>query len=156
MPRHDGVNIGCERRERREVRGRNGLAVAQHARRRGMRISARIAVAGKVFQAACSAALGESGDGFGPRPGDGIGIGTEGSHPDDGIRGLGCHVDNGSEIEVDVAGGQQVTEVPPALARLRHPGRARIGQGGAVFGLQPRNVAALLVDRDDYVGLALA
>ena len=113
------------------------------------------AVAREVLRAGAQARLDQPGrDGAGVQ-GDPVRLVPEGARADHGVRRVGGDVEHRGEVEVDVAGAQQVSERPPGAAAqvgvadlAESPGG---GQGGAGRGLQAGDVPALLVDRDHAV-----
>ena len=117
-----------------------------------MRVGGGVAVAGEVLRAGRHSLALRAGDERGHVPRDELGIGAEAADADDGIPGVGVRVGDGCEVQVDARGSQLARD------RARHRlGQLHVVDGAereiagvraAVLGLEPRHVAALLVDRD--------
>src|SRR5699024_3348811 len=113
------------------------------------------AVAGEVLRAGAEAGLAQSrADGL-RVAGHQVRVVAEGARADDGVRGIGGDVEHRGQVEVQVAGGEQIAQGAAHRAAqldvVDLPQRPRGGQGGAGPRLQPGDVTALLVDRDHAV-----
>ena len=88
-------------------------------------------------------------------PRDQLAVRTERADPDHGILRIRVHVGHGSEVEVDADSGELRPERRrDALGELDvvdHAQRAVARIRAAAVRLEPRDVAAFLVDRDDHV-----
>ena len=84
--------------------------------------------------------------------GDGRRVRTEGADADDGVLRVGVHVDHRGEVEVDPDLGQLAADRARNLLREGRVSGSAKGEvarvGAALRRLEPRDVAALLVDRD--------
>ena len=114
-------------------------------------------MAGEVLGAAGHAdalqALHERGD----MPGHELGVRAEGTNADDRVRRIDDHVRDGREIEVQAHCGELAADrgcdAPGQLHVVHGAEREVPREGAACRGLEPGDVASLLVDGDQEVGL---
>ena len=113
-------------------------------------------MAGEVLRAGRHALALRAGDERSDVTRDELGVGAEAAHADDGVPGIGVGVRDRGEIQIDARRGQLARDRACDRLGQRHvvdgAEREIAGVRAAVLGLEPRHVAALLVDRDQELG----
>ena len=153
MAGHHGLNArgdrGAERQQRR-------VEVALDHRELAVRVGSRVPVAGEVLRAGRHALALRAGDERSDVTRDELGVGAEAAHADDGVQGIRVGVRDRGEVQVDARRGQLARDRACDRLGQRHvvdgAEREVAGVRAAVLGLEPRHVAALLVDRDQELG----
>ncbi|MGX1249309.1 hypothetical protein RKD48_001820 [Streptomyces ambofaciens] len=116
-----------------------------------------VAVTGEVLGAGGDAGRLEAADPRGGVPGDHLGVRAEGAHADDRVVRVGVHVRARRVVEAHPGRAQLAAEVGgDGLGQRRVVDRAEgevARPGGPGGGLDAGDVARLLVDRDDQIGV---
>ncbi len=116
-----------------------------------------VPVAGEVLGAGGDAGRLEAADPRGGVPGDHVGVRTEGADADDRVVRVGVDVRARRVVEAHPGGAQLPAEVGgdgPGQLRVVDGAEGEVARaGGAGGGLDTGDVARLLVDRDDQVGV---
>ena len=144
-----GGDRGAEREQRRGE-------VAADRRQLAVRVDGRVAVAGKVLRARGDALALGPGDERRDVTRDELGVGAEAADADHGVARVRVHVRDRREVQVHAGARQLAGDRARDLLRQRHvvdgAEREVAGVRAAVLRLEPRHVAALLVDRDQQLG----
>ena len=147
--RHDRadarVDRGAEGHQRR-------LPVARGDRQRQVRVDGRVAVAGEVLGAGDDTLRLRAADERRDVAGDQLRIGAERADADHGVVGVRVHVGDRREVQADAAvgqiGGNPAGDGFGQLDVVDDAEREVAGVRAAVLPLEPGDVAALLVDRE--------
>ena len=153
VARHHRLDTGLDRGAEGQQRG--GEVVADR-RQLAVRVDGGVAVAGKV--------LGARGDTLALRARDEgrhvarheLGVGPEAAHSDHGVARIRVRVRDRRHVQVHAGARELAGDRARDLLRQRHvvdgPEREVAGVRAAVLRLEPRDVSALLVDRDQQLG----
>ena len=155
---HDRVDTGVDRGlERRELAAPQGREIDAHGRDPDVGVDRGVAVAGGVLRAASDARLLQTGHERDAVARHDISLAGDGARREHHVREIGGDVENRSEGDIHPARSEQVAEGAAGGSGcdevVQHAVRACPGQAGAPCGLDPGDVAALLVDRDHQVGV---
>ena len=153
---HDRPDTGRDRGPKGRQRRAQRRRVVRHHRQGPVRIDGGRAVSREVLGAGADSRGLQAGDERGDVLGHAVGAVPERSHPDHRVARVAVHVRDRGQVERHPGGGQVASE------RRRHgAGQVRVvdlaqgqvsGVGASPVRLQPRDLAALLVDGDDQVG----
>ena len=145
---HARSDRGAEREQRR-------LEVARDDGQADVRVDGGVTVAGEVLRARGDALALRSLDERRHVPGHELRIGAEAAHADHRVVGVRVHVGDGREVHVHAAGGEPAGDRGGDVGRqggvVDDAEREVAGERAAGGRLQPRHVAALLVDREQDV-----
>ena len=153
MRRHDRLHAGLDRRaERRQAGG----DVTDHRRQLEVRVAVGRAVAREVLRAAGDPVRLQAADVRRDVASDEGSVGAERAHADHGVGGVDVDVGDGCEIEVDAGrrklGRDRRGDALRQLDVVHRPERGVPRVRTARHGVQPRHVAAFLVERDQELG----
>src|SRR5262245_19378894 len=150
---HDRLRSSLERRMERRERPR--IELVDH-REREVRVNGRVAVPREMLRARRDARTLQTGHERGYMPRAEISVGAERADPDHRVLWIRIDVGDGCEVEVDPGSGELRSERRGDTFRRRdvidHAESCVPGVRAACRRLEPRDVAALLVDRDHDVG----
>lgn len=148
-PRRDG------RPEGHQLTGVQGLEVHVDAGHRVVRVDRGVAVPGEVLGAGGDTGGLEALDVRGRVPGDEAGVGPEGPDADDRVARVGVGVGGRRPVQVDAALGEPAAQLlGDGAGQVHVVDRAEgevAGERGTLPDLQPGDVTAFLVDRDEDV-----
>ena len=157
---HHRADARAHGRAKRQQHRGHRLVVALDGGEPEMRVLLRVAVSREVLRAGGDAGALEAHYERSDVAGYELGIAAEGTHADDRVVGVRVHVRDGGEIEVRADSGElgadRSADVPRELDVVDRAERVVAGIATPARGIEPGDVAALLVDRNEQVGTLAA